>query len=169
MGKVSIGLRGWRFDESAVFDEAGRFRPLEEMPDDDRERLLRLTALVGAPCDACWLVHGDDGLDECRPAAAVYGEPGAEVVLCRSHETDFDYWYHEDGGRELRGTAGFQSAFHEWFDDGGRAPEGYAGIEHVDTDPESLPEPPAAADVDREAPGERIDLRAFDPDVDYPT
>jgi hypothetical protein len=60
-----------------------------------------------------------------------------------------------------------KDAFHEWFADGGRAPEGYGGMEHVDTDPGSLPDPPDAEEVQRrleEAVGfeaERLDMREF--------
>ena len=35
----------------------------------------------------------------------------------------------------------FKDRFHEWFADGNRAPEGYAGVEHVDTDPDAVPQP----------------------------
>lgn len=164
MGKVSIGLRGWRFDEDEVFTEDGEFRPLDGIPEDPRTRLLRLQALVGSPCDACWLIHGDENLPECNVAAVVYGEPRAEVVLCSDHEADFLYWFSEAGGSEYKGEDVLQDEFHEWFLDGGRAPEGYGGVEHVETDPESIPEPP---EPDQEAlrakvPEEertRIDLR----------
>ena len=158
MGKVSIGLRGWRFDEEAVFDADGRYRPLEEMPDETATRISRLTALVGSPCDACWLLHGDDNLEECAPADAVYGEPGAEVLLCADHEVDFLYWYREEGGEDLRGTDAFQAAFHEWFADGGRAPEGFEGIEHVDTAPADVPNPPTEQ-VGIGVETDRVDLR----------
>ncbi|MFB6353200.1 MAG: hypothetical protein ABEJ92_03855 [Halobacteriales archaeon] len=169
MGKVSIGLRGWRFDEADVFAPDGSLRPVEEMDDDVASRVVRLTALVGSPCDACWLEHGDEHLDRCAPAAVVYGEPLAEVVLCPDHEADFLYWFREAGGDAYRGTDELQDAFHEWFLDGGRAPEGYAGLEHVDTDPADLPDPPpvdqTALTVD--VPEDRrhdIDLRNL-PDV----
>ncbi|WP_135828481.1 hypothetical protein [Halorussus halobius] len=181
MGKVSIGLRGWRFEESDVFTENGEFKPTDEMPDDARKRLVRLQALVTAPCDACWLIHGDAGLDECNVADVVYGEPLAEVVLCADHEPDFLYWFAEAGGDRFKGQQELQDEFHEWFADGGRAPEGYAGVEHVETDPEDVPEPPEpdpeALNVDQ--PGEeqrRIDLRQeldepedLDLDADYPS
>ena len=142
MGKVSIGLRGWRFEESEVFEADDSFRPLEEMSSDVRDRVLRLTALVGSPCDACWLLHGDEHVERCNVAELVYGEPSHEVVLCAEHEPDFLYWYHEAGGERFRGQSELQNAFHEWFADGGRAPEGYAGLEHVDTAPEQVPVPP---------------------------
>jgi hypothetical protein len=149
MAKVSIGLRGWRFEESDVFTPDGTVRPLDEMPPDARERVLRLSALVESPCDACWLIHGDEGIERCRAADVVYGEPMSEVVLCSVHEPDFLYWYREEGGDAYRGSEDLEDAFYEWFADGGRAPEAYEGIEHVDTDPESLPEPP---DPDEETP-----------------
>ena len=40
MGKVSIALRGWRFDEAAVFTNDGELRPLDEMDQDTRERIV---------------------------------------------------------------------------------------------------------------------------------
>jgi hypothetical protein len=164
MGKVSIGLRGWRFEEDEVFDESGSFRSLEEMPEDTAHRLSRLTNLVTAPCDACWLVHGDEGREDANVAAVVYGEPDYEVLLCEAHEDDFLYWYREEGGAEYRGDPAMQDAFHEWFADGGRAPGNYDGIEHVETDPGDIPAPGDIdmSDVDPELPDERkkrIDLR----------
>jgi hypothetical protein len=150
MSKVSIGLRGWRFEESEVFTPDGEYRPLAEMPPDTRTRVQRLAALVGSPCHACWLLHGDAGLDDCNVARVVYGEPNAEVVTCDDHESDFLYWYRECGGSEHRGDPSLQDAFHAWFTDGGRAPEGYGGDDHVDTDPAELPDPPvenASCDV----------------------
>jgi len=140
MDKVSIGLRGWRFDEDAVLTDDGELRRVDEMEPEVRERVLRLHRLVESPCDACWLIHGDENIQRCRVARAVYGEPFEEVVLCDEHEPDFRYWFGEAGGRELAGTEDFEDGFHEWFLDGGRAPEGYAGVEHVETAPEDVPE-----------------------------
>jgi hypothetical protein len=164
MAKVSIGLRGWRFEESAVFDEAGRFRPFREMPEDERTRLSRLATLLDKPCDACWLRHGDENIERCNPPEAVYGEPMAEVLVCGEHEPDFYYWYFEAGGEEARGTEAFQERFHEWFAGGGRAPEDYEGLEHVDTSPADVPVPdmPDDEDLAVDPPEEervRIDLR----------
>lgn len=147
MGKVSIALKGWRFDEKEVFDEQGRFRPLEEMDPDTRTRLNRLTTLREKPCDACWLLHGEEERERCRPAAYVYGEPRAEVLVCEEHLADFSYWYLEAGGDAYRGEAAFQDAFHEWFAGGNRAPTGYEGIEHTETDPASLPDPPGEGGI----------------------
>jgi hypothetical protein len=165
MAKVSVGLRGWRFEESEIFSDDGEFRPLEEIPEDDRRRLVRLPILMDRPCDACYLVHGEEGKRRCREAAVVYGEPLGEIVLCDRHEADFVYWYREAGGREYRGTDEFADAFHEWFDGGGRAPEGYGGVEHVDTDPDGLPDPPTAQELqerlEENFEGERIDLREY--------
>lgn len=158
MGKVSIALRGWRFDEDEVFDEDGGMRPVFEMSDDTRERLVRLTVVAGNPCDACWLVHGDEEIQQCRVARVVYGEPLAEVVLCDQHEADFLYWFREAGGSELRGTDEFRDEFHSWFADGGRAPEGYGGVDHVDTDPDSVPQP----DPDVEMPTLEEELEKMD-------
>ncbi|WP_152041064.1 hypothetical protein [Salinigranum salinum] len=163
MSKVSIGLRGWRFEEREVFAETGEFRPLAEIPEDARHRLVRLSLIVDRPCDACYLVHGEK--DRCRAATIVYGEPLDEVLLCDHHEADFLYWFREEGGRELAGDDAFRDAFHEWFADGGRAPEGYAGLEHVETDPDALPDPPDPKEIQRRLEdasgfeGERIDLR----------
>jgi hypothetical protein len=164
MGKVSIGLRGWRFAEDEVFTETGDFKPMDEIPPDPRKRLVRLQALVASPCDACWLIHGDAEVHKCNQAGVVYGEPLGEVVLCADHEPDFLHWFSEAGGEQYKGEQILQDEFHEWFADGGRAPEGYGGLEHVETDPDDIPEPP---DPDQEAlnvdlPEEerkRIDLR----------
>ena len=139
MGKVNIGLRGWRFEESAVFTDDGDIKPIDEMDFETRQRVVRLRQMVGSPCHACWLIHGDENLDACNEAAAVYGEPLSEVVLCESHEPDFLYWFREEGGSEHRGDSELQDAFHEWFADGGRAPADYEGVEHVDTDPNAVP------------------------------
>ncbi|RJS97743.1 hypothetical protein [Halococcus sp. IIIV-5B] len=162
MGKVSIGLRGWRFDEGAVFDADGDVKPLEAMDHDTRHRVVRLRQLVGSPCHACWLIHGDDDLDACHEAASVYGEPLHEVVLCEHHEPDFLYWFREESGASYRGEDELQDAFHEWFADGNRAPEGYGGIEHVDTDPSGVPAAVggSAADVERQATA--VDLDGLD-------
>ncbi|WP_115862680.1 hypothetical protein [Halorussus litoreus] len=181
MGKVSIGLRGWRFDEDELFTDEGEFRPMDEIPDDARNRLARLQALVNSPCDACWLIHGDEGLEQCNVAEIVYGEPMSEVVLCADHEADFVYWFAEAGGDRYKGEQELQDEFHEWFADGGRAPEGYGSVEHVETDPEDVPDP---SNVDQDAltvdvpeeDQERIDLREpldvdddLDLDADYPS
>ncbi|MFC4407458.1 hypothetical protein [Haloarchaeobius iranensis] len=172
--KISIGLRGWRFDEDEVFTETGEVRPFDEMSDDTRRRLVRLTAIFSGPCDACWLIHGDENIEECNEAAAVYGEPLNEAVLCDEHEPDFLYWFREEGGAEYAETDEFEEAFHEWFLDGGRAPEGYAGLEHVDTDPRDLPtpdlpDPEEFADEQEQDEEKRIDLRNMEFDRDYPT
>jgi hypothetical protein len=158
MSKVSVGLRGWRFDETAIFTPDGEFRPLDEMARDDRERLLRLGTLVERPCDACYLIHGEAEKARCRQATVVYGEPGAEVVCCDEHEREFVYWFHEAGGSDHRGERTLRDSFHEWFATGGRAPDGYAGLDHVETDPEELPAPPGPGAGDEVR--RRIDLRS---------
>ncbi len=169
MSKVSIGLRGWRFEEREVFTDEGEFRPLTEIPKETRHRLVRLSLIVERPCDACYLVHGDAEKERCRQATIVYGEPLDEVLLCDAHEADFLYWFREEGGREFAGEDEFRDEFHEWFAAGGRAPEGYAGLEHVQTDPDALPDPPDAEEIQRrleetnEFEGERIDLREGTP------
>jgi hypothetical protein len=175
MAKVSIGLRGWRFEEADVFTPEGEVRPLDEMPPDARERVLRLSALVGSPCDACWLIHGDEEIEQCRAADVVYGEPMAEVILCAPHEPDFLYWFREAGGSAYRGSEDLEDAFHGWFANGGRAPDGYEGVEHVDTAPEDLPDPPDPGESKPAcAPGGEDDSAESDqPDLDlgadYPT
>ena len=165
MGKVNVGLRGWRFAEADIFTDEGLFKQLEEIPKDDRQRLLRLVSLVEKPCDACRLIHGEDEIHRARQAAVVYGEPNDEVVLCADHEADFLYWYQNDGGSEYRGSAAFDDAFEEWFDNGGRAPEEFETVEHVETDPEALPDPPDAEELNAMLSEgyepERIDLREY--------
>ncbi|MEF8781438.1 MAG: hypothetical protein V5A46_12245 [Haloferacaceae archaeon] len=163
MGKVSVGLRGWRFEEREIFDEDGELKPLDEIPEDPRERLVRLLALVNEPCDACYLIHGEAEIERCRPAEIVYGEPSSEVLLCGVHEPDFLYWYREVGGSRLKGDPELRDAFHEWFADGNRAPDGYGGIEHVETAPEEIPEPPGPQEIqerlDAKREEHRIDIR----------
>ncbi len=170
MSKVSIGLRGWRFDEDVVFDEDGNFRSLADMPEDTRYRLIRLSAVLGEPCSACWLVHGDEGIERCKMADIVYGEPLAEVVLCDEHEADFLYWFREEGGSQYAGTSTLRDRFHEWFADGGRAPEDYAGLEHVDREPDALPEATAKGEleaVEEQADGlDEAEQEALDVDLD---
>lgn len=165
MAKVSVGLRGWRFDESEIFTEDEEFKPLKEIPEDPRQRLLRLSRLVEQPCDACYLIHGEAEKKRCNPSAFVYGEPMDEVVLCADHEPDFIYWYQNDGGSELRGEPEFADTFHSWFADGNRAPEEFGGVDHVETDPDGLPEPPSPEELQErlEADYERseIDLREY--------
>ncbi|MFB6193679.1 MAG: hypothetical protein ABEI75_01320 [Halobaculum sp.] len=152
MGKVSVGLRGWRFDEDAIFTADGDWKPLESMPEDTRHRLVRLQVVIGNPCDACYLIHGESEIRRCNEATVVYGEPLDELLVCDDHEADFLYWFREQGGRELAGEETFTDAFHEWFDDGGRAPDGYAGLEHVERAPDDLPDLPDPQDVyDRES------------------
>lgn len=163
MGKVSLGLRGWRFEESAVFTDDGDIKPIDEMDYDTRQRVLRLRQMIGSPCHACWLIHGDDNLDACNDAAVVYGEPLGEVVVCGVHEPDFLYWFRERGGSEYRGDTELQDEFHEWFLDGGRAPEDYEGIEHVDTDPSAVPyvsRTQSTSKAEREA--HEVDLDSLD-------
>ncbi|WP_135820756.1 hypothetical protein [Halostella litorea] len=163
MSKVSIGLRGWRFEESEILTEDGDWRPFDEMPEESRDRLIRLRSLVTKPCDACYLIHGEEAKERCREAEIVYGEPYAEVVLCSEHEADFLYWFREAGGDAYAGEDELQGAFHDWFADGNRAPDGYIGVEHVDTDPADLPEPPEDAKPEEER--RRIDLReGMDPE-----
>jgi len=172
MGKVSIGLRGWRFEESEIFTDDEEFKPLDEIPEDPRQRLLRLSRLVEQPCDACYLIHGEADKKRCNPAAYVYGEPMDEVVLCADHEPDFVYWYQNDGGSDLRGDPEFADAFHEWFADGNRAPDDFGGVDHVETDPEGLPDPPSPEELQERLEADyeprEIDLREYMDDPPEP-
>ena len=173
MGKVSIGLRGWRFDEEEVFDEDGEFKELSEIPPEPRFRLQRLEVLVTSPCQACWLIHGDAEIEECNVADVVYGEPQSEVLLCEQHEPAFLYWFREEGGEEYVGEDELADRFHEWFAEGGRAPGSYDGIEHVDTDPDDLPDPsevdPEEVAMEPPEDGKRISLRDVDLGQEYPS
>ncbi|MFC6732619.1 MULTISPECIES: hypothetical protein [unclassified Haladaptatus] len=170
MAKVSIGVRGWRFEEDEVFDEEGNLKPLADMPVETRRQVLRLTEIVGSPCDACWLIHGDEDIRRCRITQVVYGEPLGEVLLCNHHEADFLYWWREEGGNEHAGHLDMDDYFHEWFLDGGRAPEGYGPDEHVDTDPDSVPKSPRddqqLPSLEEELGVESIDELDFD-SVDF--
>ena len=165
MAKVSVGLRGWRFDEAEIFTDEGEFRPLEGIPEEPRERLVRLVTLVEDPCDVCYLEYGDEGINRCNQAQIVYGEPHGEVLLCDEHEPDFMYWFREAGGSDHKGTVEFGDRFHEWVAAGNEAPEGYAAVEHVDEDPDELPDPPDQTEIQRrveaEFDGDRIDIRAL--------
>lgn len=159
MGKINVGLRGWRFDEDEVLGEDGRVRPIGTMDSDTRHRIVRLAQRVGDPCDCCWLNNGPENPELCRQGAAIYGEPGAEVLVCAEHESDFRYWFREAGGSEHAGDVGMAEEFHAWYLDGGRAPEDYGGIEHVDEDQDSLPEPP---DISEGMPGLEEELEELD-------
>ena len=170
MTKVSIGFRGWRFDEDEVFDEHGNYRPLAEMSDDTSARLQRLPTLMDRPCDGCYLAHGADDQDHNVPAA-VYGEPKAEVLVCNEHERDFYYWFLELDGDRYEGTDDLQVAFREWFVDGGRAPDDYDGPEHVATAQAETPDPvvpdPEILNIDvPEEEQSSLDLREAMSDVD---
>lgn len=190
MAKVSVGLRGWRFDEEELFTDEGQWTPIDDLSPDTRDRLLRISILMDQPCDACYLIHGEDEIRRCNRSAIVYGEPGDEVLLCEDHESDFLYWFREEGGRELAGEELFRDEFHEWFAAGNRGPEDYGPDEHVETDPEALPDLPSpqeaqemleeAADYEKErydlleAAGvkrsdEDLDDSGIDFDTEYPT
>jgi hypothetical protein len=159
MGKVNIGLRGWRFDEGEVFDESGELRPLGTMDPDTRDRIVRLATHMGEPCDACYLIHGDDEIQRCKVGRVIYGEPLGEVLVCADHETDFLYWFRERGGVDHAGSTELQDAFQTWFADGGRAPEDYGGVDHVNTDPDDMP---AAPDPNEELPSLETELEKMD-------
>ncbi|MDB9232820.1 hypothetical protein [Halorubrum ezzemoulense] len=162
MAKVSIGLRGWRFEEDEIFTDDEELKPLDEIPEDPRERLVRLVTLVEEPCDVCYLEHGDEEINRCRQAEIVYGEPEGEVLLCAEHEPDLLYWFREAGGSEYKGSVEFADRFHEWVAAGNEAPEGYGSVEHVDEDPDGLPDLPDQQEVqerlEEDFQGERIDI-----------
>jgi hypothetical protein len=161
MAKVSIALRGWRFDEEEVFDEDGEIRPLEDMSEETRKRLIRLRVVAGEPCDCCWLIN--EKKEDCNVARIVYGEPLGEVLLCPDHEADFLYWFREEGGSREKGSEHFADVFHEWFAAGNRAPEGYGGLDHVDTEPDEIPAPDMGEDVpELEEAIEEMDDEALD-------
>ncbi|WP_336135932.1 hypothetical protein [Natronomonas amylolytica] len=161
MAKVSIALRGWRFDEEEVFDEDGELRPMEEVSEETRQRLIRLRVVAGEPCDCCWLLNEEK--EDCNVARIVYGEPLGEVLLCPEHEADFLYWFREDDGSREKGKEHFADVFHEWFAAGNRAPEGYGGLDHVDTEPDEIPAPDMGEDVpELEEAIEEMDDEALD-------
>jgi hypothetical protein len=165
MAKVSIGLRGWRFDEEEIISADGELKPLDEIPEEPRERLVRLVGLVEEPCDVCYLDHGDAEIHRCAQAEIVYGEPGGEVLLCSAHEPDFIYWFREAGGSDHAGRQAFGDRFHEWVAAGNEAPEGYASVEHVEEDPGGLPDLPDQTEIQQRVEegfeGDRIDIRAL--------
>lgn len=140
MAKVSVGLRGWRFDEEEIFTDDEELKPLDEIPEEPRERLVRLVGLVEEPCDVCYLEHGEAEVHRCNQAEIVYGEPNGEVLLCPEHEPDLIYWFREEGGSEHAGDLDFGDRFHEWVAAGNEAPDGYAPVEHVEEDPDGLPD-----------------------------
>ncbi|MFD1569022.1 hypothetical protein [Halorubrum laminariae] len=162
MSKVSIGLRGWRFDEDEIFTGDEELKPLDEIPEEPRERLLRLVALVEEPCDVCYLEHGEGEVHRCNQAEIVYGEPKGEVLLCPEHEPDFIYWFREEDGSEYTGDLEFGDRFHEWVAAGNEAPEGYGSVEHVEEDPDGLPDLPDQQDIQERVEqgfeGKRIDI-----------
>ena len=162
MAKVSIGLRGWRFEEDEIFSDDEELKPLDEIPEDPRERLLRLVALVEEPCDVCYLDYGEAEVHRCNEAEIVYGEPDGEVLLCPEHERDLLYWFREEGGSDHKGDLEFADHFHEWIAAGNEAPEGYGSVEHVEEDPDGLPDLPDQQEVqerlEADFEGERIDI-----------
>ena len=162
MAKVSIGLRGWRFEEDEIFSDDGELKPLDEIPEDPRERLIRLVSLVEEPCDVCYLEYGEEEIHRCREAEIVYGEPEGEVLLCPEHEPDLIYWFREAGGSEHKGSVEFADRFHEWVAAGNESPEGYGTVEHVEEDPGGLPELPDQQEVqeriEADFDGDRIDI-----------
>ena len=162
MAKVSVGLRGWRFDEDDIFTDDEELKPLDEIPEEPRERLVRLVGLLEEPCDVCYLEYGEAEVHRCNQAEIVYGEPRGEVLLCAEHEPDLIYWYREEGGSEHAGSLEFGDRFHEWVAAGNESPEGYGSVEHVEENPTELPDLPDQQEiqerVERDFEGERIDI-----------
>ncbi len=124
--RVSIGLRGWTFDPDNVFDDDGELKSVDDIPEEDRLRVVRLTEIIGNACHVCMLRHPNEGWDVWKKADAVYGEPTTEVLVCDEHEPDFLYWYFEEGGEAYKGEEELPDEFHAWIRDGGEAPEGYS-------------------------------------------
>lgn len=118
-------MRGWRFDPEVVFTEDGDVKPLEEVPEPDRLRLVRLTEIIGNACHVCMLRNPEEGWDAWRKADAVYGEPTHEVLVCDEHEPVFYYWFWEEGGEMYKGEDELQREFHDWVEEGGGAPKDY--------------------------------------------
>ena len=112
--KVCIGLRGWRFNPDDVFDSEGRIKKPEDIPEGQRERIARLSDIVGNACHVCMLLHPDAGWDEWVKADVVYGEPRHEVLMCDEHEDVFETWFFDEGGKALKGSEELQYEFHEW-------------------------------------------------------
>lgn len=162
MAKVSVGLRGWRFDEDEIFTDDEELKPLDEIPEEPRERLVRLVGLLEEPCDVCYLEYGEAEVHRCNQAEIVYGEPRGEVLLCAEHEPDLIYWFREEGGSEHAGSLEFGDRFHEWVAAGNESPEGYGSVEHVEENPTELPDLPDQQEiqerVERDFDGERIDI-----------
>lgn len=111
MAKVSVGLRGWRFDEEEIFTDDEELKPLDEIPEEPRERLVRLVGLVEEPCDVCYLEHGEAEVHRCNQAEIVYGEPNGEVLLCPEHEPDLIYWFREEAVASTPATSTSATAF----------------------------------------------------------
>lgn len=123
--KVCIGLRGWKFDPDNIFDAEGDMKPIDEIPEDDRLRVVRLREIIGNACHVCMLRNPEEGWDAWRKADAVYGEPTHEVLVCDEHEKEFLYWFWDEGGEEYKGENELQTRFHDWVEEGGEAPAGY--------------------------------------------
>lgn len=123
--KIHIGLRGWKFNPKNVFDDDGELKPLKEMPEEDRVRVVRLSEIIGNACHFCMLKYPEEGWAKWKKADIVYGEPTSEVLLCDEHERHFLYWFFEEGGEDYKGEERMADAFHKWVNKGERAPEGY--------------------------------------------
>jgi len=84
------------------------------------------------------------------------------VLLCPEHEPDLIYWFREEGGSEHAGDLDFGDRFHEWVAAGNEAPDGYAPVEHVEEDPDGLPDLPDQQDIQERVEqgfeGDRIDI-----------
>ncbi|MFB6283315.1 MAG: hypothetical protein ABEK59_05185 [Halobacteria archaeon] len=112
--KISIGLRGWRFNPDDVFDADGNLKSPEEIPEDQRERIARLPDIIGNACHVCMLLNPDEGWDEWTKATVVYGEPRHEVLTCDDHEPVFETWFFDEGGEALKGSDNLADTFHAW-------------------------------------------------------
>lgn len=112
--KICIGLRGWKFNPDDVLTEKGELKALEEMSEHDRLRIVRLSEIIGNACHVCMLKNPEEGWDKWKKATVVYGEPTSEVLLCDEHESVFEIWFFEKGGKTYKGKEEMAEKFHEW-------------------------------------------------------
>jgi len=162
MAKVSVGLRGWRFDEEEIFTDDEELKPLDEIPEEPRERLVRLVSLVEEPCDVCYLEHGEAEVHRCNQAEIVYGEPKGEVLLCPEHEPNLIYWFRGGGRQRARRRPRVRRPLPRVGRRGQRGPGWVRPVEHVEEDPDGLPDLPDQQDiqerVEQDFDGDRIDI-----------
>lgn len=120
--KICIGLRGWKFDIQEVLDKNGELKALEEMSEEDKVRIIRLSEIIGNACHVCMLKNPEEGWDVWEKATVVYGEPTSEVLLCDKHESIFEHWFFNEGGKAYKGKEELQEKFHNWIKNSGFSP-----------------------------------------------